>query len=142
MIRYAGDVRRGQDRGRHRRDLDQLGHVSCSTATMLPRTPATPGTAAVPSLHVHSSSPLGGMRSSSLELGLLQDGVTPPAIDLNRTPVHVDSAQMTRKQPRDTPPAVTLHVRVLFDEMPTRPRPSRYDPIRLHIHSFEIYNVP
>jgi hypothetical protein len=53
---------------------------------MMPRSPATPWTAAVPVLHVHAPSRFEGERSSSPELALLHDGIAQLAIDLNRTP--------------------------------------------------------
>jgi hypothetical protein len=59
------------------------------------------------------------MRSSLPDLSLLQDDIMPPAIDLNRTPAPVESTKATQKRPRDMPPVGTLHVRIMFDEMPT-----------------------
>jgi hypothetical protein len=67
------------------------GH-RCSSVTsqalrplMLSRSPAMLGMVVVPSLHVHVSSRLGGARSLLPERVLLQDGITPPAINLNCT---------------------------------------------------------
>jgi hypothetical protein len=81
-----------------------VGTTSSSSVTsqalrrpMLPWSPATLGTAAVPSLHVHASSQLRGARLSSRELALLRDDIAPPAIDLNCTRAPINSAQGAQK---------------------------------------------
>jgi hypothetical protein len=45
------------------------------------------------------------------------------AIDLNHTPVPVDSAQAKRKRPREEPLTTTIQARALFDDL-TTPTPA------------------
>jgi hypothetical protein len=108
---------------------------------MLPQSFVTLEAAAVPSLHVHTSSRFGGTRSMLPELTLLQGGPAPPAIDLNRTPAPVDSVQATQKRHQAAPRHRPCLSASCLTKFPPRHRPTRSDPIHHYIRWSAIYNV-
>jgi hypothetical protein len=69
----------------------------------------------------------------------MMDGVTTSLIDLNHTPVPMESSQPARRCPRGGPPASTIHARVLFDEMTAPTLADSVWSILLVMHSFSLY---